>query len=127
MSRPTDYQIEVVVIAHFMPEQSQPMDKKFYFAYDVKICNSGSVAAKLLSRHWFIVDGAGKMQEVQGLGVVGEQPYLKPGESFTYTSNVLIPTPVGSMYGNYEMLADDGTLFMAEIKAFTLAVPGVLH
>src|SRR3989338_9696785 len=123
MNTPLSYQIEVKVVAHFMPEQSIPVEKKFYFAYEVHISNIGVVEAKLVSRHWFIVDGGGKMQEVQGLGVVGEQPYLKPGESFTYTSNVLIPTPVGSMYGNYEMLADNGMLFMAEIKPFTLAMP----
>ncbi len=127
MSLPKSYCIEVSVVAHFVPEQSSIIEKKFYFAYDVKIVNAGTVSAKLLSRHWFIVEGSGKIEEVQGIGVVGEQPYLAPGESFEYTSYAVIPTPVGSMYGTYEMIADDGTLFMAEIKPFRLAVPGVLH
>lgn len=119
--------IEVYVVAYFMPEQSTLIEKKFCFSYDVRIVNVGSIAAKLLSRHWFIVDGSGQIEEVQGIGVVGEQPYLQPGTGFDYTSYVVIPTPVGSMYGTYEMIADDGTLFMAEIKPFRLAIPGILH
>jgi ApaG protein len=127
MGESTKYYIEVIAEAHFVPEQSTLIEKKFYFAYDIQIINKGSMPAKLLSRHWFIVDGSGQAEEVQGVGVVGEQPYLQPGESFEYTSYSIINTPVGSMYGTYEMLADDGTLFMAEIKPFRLAVPGALH
>lgn len=121
------YQIEVKVVSHFVPEQSSVVESKYYFAYRIEIVNTGTIAAKLLSRHWFIVDGGGTMREVQGLGVVGEQPYLMPGDKFQYTSNVIIPTSVGSMHGAYEMLADDGTPFLAPIEAFRLAVPGAFH
>ena len=121
------HQIEVSVSTYYIAEHSSQIENKYYFTYHIEIINTGDIAAKLLSRHWFIVDGTGLVKEVQGLGVVGEQPYLEPGGRFQYTSNVTIPTPVGSMYGAYEMLADDGTPFLAEIKAFRLAVPGAFH
>jgi ApaG protein len=93
----------------------------------VTIENRGTEAAQLLDRHWVITDTNGKVQEVRGEGVVGEKPYLKPGQSFRYTSGTLLETPVGSMYGSYGMIADDGTRFDAEIPPFSLAIPKTLH
>lgn len=122
MPRPDSvhHQIEVSVLTKHLPEQSEPDAKRYTFAYTVRIYNTGRVAARLLNRHWVISDGDGRVQEVRGAGVVGEQPHLKPGESFQYTSGTVIETPVGSMRGTYEMVADDGTRFKAQIPAFSL-------
>ena len=122
-----EHNIEVSVAVTFIPENSNTQDNTFYFSYAVRIKNTGPVAAKLLGRHWFIVDGAGHTAEVRGRGVVGEQPYLAPGEFFEYTSYVILSSLVGSMYGSYELIDEVGSLFFAEIKPFSLAVPGVLH
>jgi ApaG protein len=111
----------------FIQNQSDPDSRRFVFAYTITITNSGEVPAKLLTRHWIITDADGRKQEVRGEGVVGEHPHLKPGESFRYTSGAAIETPVGSMEGSYQMLADDGHHFDAPISPFTLAVPGTLH
>ena len=97
------------------------------FAYTITIRNEGTVPARLLSRHWIITDANGKVQEVVGDGVVGEQPHLEPGEGFRYSSGAILETPVGSMQGRYRMVADDGEHFDAPIAPFTLAVPGLLH
>jgi len=121
------YQIEVSVQSDYLPEQSQPGDQRFVFAYTVTIRNKGLAAARLLNRHWIIADANGKVQEVRGEGVVGEQPHLNPGESYRYTSGTVLETPVGSMHGSYEMLADDGTRFDADIHPFSLATPTSLH
>jgi ApaG protein len=121
------YQVLVNVKAGYLAEQSNPEDQRYVFAYTVTIENAGSEPARLLHRRWIIADANGKIQEVRGKGVVGEQPYLKPGESFRYTSGTVIETPIGSMHGCYEMRADDGTLFEAEIRPFSLATPGSLH
>lgn len=117
----------VTVETAFIPEQSDPQQDRYVFAYTVTITNTGSTAAQLVSRHWVITDAANKVQEVRGLGVVGEQPLLKPGERFEYTSGTAINTPVGTMYGSYQMVAEDGEHFDAEIPLFTLAMPRVLH
>lgn len=122
-----DYSISVKVITHFVEEQSVPELNRYVFAYTIRIRNQGSVAAKLLTRHWVITDANGKIEEVIGEGVVGKQPYLNPGEEFQYTSGAVLETPVGTMQGRYKMLANDGNRFEAEIPAFTLAVPRVLH
>jgi ApaG protein len=121
------YQIQVSVSTDFLPEQSQPSADRYVFAYTVTIENTGLTPARLLNRHWVIADAEGNVQEVRGRGVVGEQPHLKPGESFRYTSGTVIGTPVGSMHGSYEMEADDGTRFEAPIPAFSLAMPMSLH
>jgi ApaG protein len=121
------YHITVSTQTQFVPEQSDENLNRFVFAYTITITNSGQVPAQLISRHWQITDAHDKMQEVRGLGVVGEQPFLKPGESFEYTSGTSIATPVGSMKGSYQMVAEDGTPFEAEIPEFILAVPRVLH
>ena len=119
--------IEVDVRSRFLPEQSLPEDHRFVFAYTIRIHNSGSVPARLISRHWLITDDNGKVVEVRGEGVVGEQPWLRPGEDFEYTSGAVLETSGGSMQGSYQMLADDGTEFEAEIAPFILAVPRTLH
>lgn len=127
MSNQSEYRIQINVETAYIEGQSTPEQNRYVFAYTITIRNSGSVAAKLLTRHWLITDANGKVQEVRGEGVVGEQPHLRPGESFQYTSGTMIETPVGSMRGSYQMLADDGTRFDAEIRPFSLSVPRTLH
>ena len=123
----TDYKIEIAVETSFVDEQSEPDEDRFVFAYTITIRNKGTVAARLLTRHWTITDANGHVQEVRGEGVVGEQPHLQPGEGFRYTSAAMIETPVGSMHGSYQMLADDGFHFEADIPAFSLSIPHTLH
>jgi ApaG protein len=127
MSGHDKHSIEVAVRTAFVPAQSSPENNRYVFAYTITITNSGTVPAKLLTRHWVITDANEKTQEVRGEGVVGEQPYLVPGMSFEYTSGTILETPVGVMRGTYQMVADDGTRFDAEIPAFTLSVPRTLH
>jgi ApaG protein len=127
MAGQSDNRITVDVDTRYVEEQSDPDESRFVFAYTVTIRNRGAVAARLLGRHWFITDANGKVQEVRGEGVVGEQPHLMPGQGFRYTSGAVLETPVGSMHGSYRMLADNGVSFDAEIPAFTLAIPGKIH
>ncbi len=119
--------IDVQVETNYMDSQSQPDEKRFVFSYTVTIRNEGSAPARLLNRHWIITDANGKVQEVRGEGVVGEQPHLKPGETFRYTSGTVLDTPVGSMQGTYDMVDNLGNHFDAMIPAFSLARPGSLH
>jgi ApaG protein len=119
--------IEVEVETSYLPDQSDPEVPRFVFAYTITIRNTGPVAATLLTRHWVITDGNGKVREVAGQGVVGEQPWIAPGRAHRYSSGAVIETPVGTMEGSYEMLDDNGVSFPADIPAFRLAVPGVLH
>ncbi len=121
------YRIDVRVKTAFVEAQSDPLADRYVFAYTVTIVNAGTVAAQLLTRHWIITDANEKVQEVQGEGVVGEQPHLAPGTSFQYTSGAVLETPVGTMGGSYQMIAEDGTEFDAEIPVFTLSVPRTLH
>jgi ApaG protein len=121
------YHISVSVNTAYLPEQSDPSSDRYVFAYTVTISNTGTVAAQLISRHWVINDAENVTQEVNGLGVVGEQPLLQPGESFEYTSGTAMATPVGTMLGAYQMVAEDGKKFDAEIPPFTLSMPRVLH
>jgi ApaG protein len=121
------HRIAVSVKTSYVPAQSAPDSNRFVFAYTITITNEGSVPAKLVTRHWVITDANNKTQEVKGSGVVGQQPHLRPGMSFEYTSGTVLETPVGVMQGSYQMIADDGTHFDAEIPAFTLSVPRVLH
>src|SRR5574340_57493 len=127
MNNPTSNSIRVDVETAFVPAQSDPAQNRFAFAYTITIRNEGSVPAKLLTRHWLITDANGKVQEVVGEGVVGEQPHLQPGQGFRYSSGAILETPVGSMQGRYRMLGDDGEQFDAPIAPFRLAMPGVLH
>lgn len=127
MSAPDKYRIEIIPTPQFIPEQSDPDDNRYVFAYTIAIRNVGSVPAQLVSRHWIITDANDQVQEVRGLGVVGKQPLLQPGERFEYTSGSSLTTPVGTMKGSYQMVAEDGTHFDAEIPEFVLAIPRALH
>ena len=119
--------IKVDVATEFLPDQSEPAAGRFVFSYTITITNTGSVAAQLISRHWIITDADGKVQEVRGLGVVGYQPLLKPGEHFAYTSGSALATSIGTMKGSYQMVAEDGAPFEAPIPEFVLSVPRTLH
>ena len=123
----TDYTIKVAAQAFYLDEQSDPAHDRYVFAYTVVIQNHGNIPAKLLSRHWIITATNGRIEEVRGDGVVGEQPYLRPGEGFQYTSGAVLETAVGSMKGSYQMLADDGVTFDADIPPFVLSIPRTLH
>ncbi len=126
MSKPV-YAFDIEITTRFLDEQSRPAEDRYVFAYTISIRNTGDVPARLLDRHWIISDANGRVEEVRGDGVVGEQPLLQPGEHFEYTSGAVLETSVGTMQGSYGMLADDGTRFEAPIPAFTLAVPRTLH
>lgn len=121
------HQINVNAVAEYLADQSRPDDGQYVFAYHITLINAGTVTAQLLSRHWIITDGNGKIQEVKGQGVVGEQPVLKPGQAFRYTSGCVLETPVGTMQGSYQMVAEDGETFDAAIAPFMLAMPHALH
>ena len=125
MEKSENHSIDVSVDSAFI--EADERQNRFVFAYTVTIHNTGLVPARLMTRHWIITDSNGKTQEVKGEGVVGEQPYLRPGEAFQYTSGTMLETPVGTMQGSYQMITDDGTKFDAEINPFTLAAPRVLH
>jgi ApaG protein len=129
MQQPTtpSYAIDVQVDPHFLADQSEPDAGRYVFAYTIRLHNRGSVAARLLARHWSITDGNGHTEEVHGDGVVGEQPWLEPGEDYQYTSGVVLETGDGAMQGRYDMLAADGTRFDAPIAPFLLTVPRTLH
>lgn len=119
--------IKVDVATRFLDEQSVPDDNRYVFAYTIRIRNAGPASAQLVARHWLITDANGKVQEVRGEGVVGEQPLLRPGDEFQYTSGAVLETSVGTMQGSYEMLCEDGSRFDAPIAAFTLSIPRTLH
>ena len=121
------YEFTVTVLPRFLPEQSDPDNDKYLFAYTIRIVNSGQTAAQLISRHWIITDANQHVEEVRGPGVVGEQPRLAPGEAFEYTSGCPLPTSFGSMRGSYQCVAEDGTSFEVPIPEFLLSVPRTLH
>ena len=127
MAESKRYEVAVSAVPQYIAEQSDPANDGYIFSYTITIENVGTVPAQLISRHWIITDATGEVQEVRGLGVVGHQPLLQPGEKFEYTSGCQLETPVGTMRGSYQMTAVDGTQFDAEIREFTLAVPRVLH
>jgi ApaG protein len=127
MAQEKRYEITVLPVARYVPEQSDDKAGRYVFAYTITIRNTGSASAQLISRHWIITDSQGLVQEVRGLGVVGLQPVLRPGEQHEYSSGTAIATPVGTMRGSYQMVAEDGTRFEADIPEFTLSVPRVLH
>ncbi len=122
-----NYEIRIQVATHYVDDQSEPDIDRYVFAYTITIENLSELPAQLLSRHWVITDANGKVQEVSGDGVVGEQPKLGPGETYRYSSGAVLETPVGAMQGRYRMQAGDGIDFDAPIPPFTLAVPGMLH
>ena len=121
------HSIEVEAEPAYIAVQSDPDENRYVFSYTITIRNTGDIAVRLLSRHWIITNANGEVQEVRGDGVVGDQPHLKPGEGYQYTSGSIMETPVGSMRGSYQMVTDDGTEFDATIPTFTLAVPGTLN
>jgi ApaG protein len=127
MNETSDYALEISIATQFLDEQSDPEADRYAFAYTIRIRNLGRLPAQLLNRHWIITDANGKVEEVRGEGVVGEQPRLEPGEQFTYTSGAVLGTSVGTMEGSYDMAGDDGTRFDAPIPPFTLSVPRTLH
>lgn len=127
MAEHKKYDITVTARTTHIPGQSDEANNRYVFAYTITIVNSGSIAARLVSRHWIISDAENHTQEVRGLGVVGEQPLLKPQQSYEYTSATAIATPVGTMRGSYQMVAEDGVTFEAPIPQFTLSAPRVLH
>jgi ApaG protein len=122
-----EYAIEVKAQSYYVEAQSNPHNHRYVFAYTIVIHNIGLLPAKLLSRHWIITDADGKVQEVTGAGVVGEQPYLRPGERFEYTSAAMLETPLGTMQGSYQMRGDNGDIFETPIAPFRLALPYILH
>jgi ApaG protein len=121
------HHIRVDVETSYLADQSNPGDHRYVFSYTITIRNEGSAPARLVTRHWIITDSNGKVQEVRGEGVVGEQPHLKPGQGFRYSSGAVLETPVGAMQGSYQMVTDDGEEFDAPIAAFRLAMPGLLQ
>lgn len=127
MADETRYEMRIEPVVSYVADQSDPSRHQYVFAYTIRITNVGTVAAKLVSRHWIITDGEHRVQEVRGEGVVGQQPVIGPGDSFEYSSGASIATPVGTMRGSYRMLAADGREFDAPIETFTLSVPRTLH
>lgn len=127
MTDTPDHAFAIDIATSYLDEQSEPDENRYVFAYTIQIRNTGRVPAQLLGRHWVITDADGTVEEVTGEGVVGEQPWLRPGEAFQYTSGAVLKTGLGTMQGRYDMLADDGTRFDAPIPAFTLSMPRTLH
>ncbi len=127
MTKPVRTDIEVRVRTQYIANQSDPDDDRYVFAYTITIENQNAPVSQLLNRHWIITDATGGVEEVQGEGVVGQQPVLKAGESFEYTSGAILKTPVGSMHGTYEFKDETGNLFDVEIPAFSLNVPHMVH
>jgi len=127
MAESKRYEVTVVPKSTYVEDQSDPAKNQYVFAYTITLTNTGNVPVQLVSRHWVITDANSKVIEVKGLGVVGQQPQLKPGESFEYTSGTHLETAVGTMRGTYQMVAEDGKEFDAPIPPFTLSVPRVLH
>jgi len=127
MNRDMLNHIDVIVDTNYIEDQSRPDENQYVFAYTITLFNKGNQSAQLHSRHWIITDANGQTQEVRGEGVVGEKPFLKSGEEYQYTSGAIIETPVGSMRGSYQMVAEDGTKFDANIPVFTLSMPNILH
>ena len=127
MAQEKQYRVAVSATTQYIAEQSDEAAGRYVFAYTIKIQNGGNVAAQLISRHWVITDSEHQVQEVKGAGVIGQQPLLRPGESFEYTSGTSLQTAVGTMRGTYQMVAEDGHAFNADIPLFTLSVPRILH
>ncbi len=119
--------VDVIVNTNYIENQSIPENNQYVFSYTITLHNTGNQAAQLESRHWVITDANGQTQEVRGEGVIGEKPLLQSGDEYRYTSGAVIKTPVGSMRGSYQMIAEDGTKFDAAIPVFTLSIPNILH
>ena len=120
----TTKSVRVTVQPHYMADRSDPMEPRFFWTYTVEIANSGPAPVQILGRHWVITDQNGRREDVRGVGVVGEQPVIEPGSSFTYTSGCPLPTPSGTMVGTYQAVDDGGAHFSVAIPAFSLDIPG---
>ncbi len=127
MGEAKKYEIRVDVVTSYLEDRSEPAANRYVFSYAMTITNVGTVPAQLISRHWVITDADGRVQEVRGLGVVGHQPLLRPGEKFEYASGCALEAPVGTMKGSYQMVAEDGTQFDAPVAEFVLSMPRTLH
>ena len=127
MENTATHKIQIAALVRHLAEQSDEAENRFVFSYTITVTNNGQGTVQLLSRHWIITDSNNQVQEVRGQGVVGEQPVIKPGQSFEYTSGTVLSTPVGTMTGSYQLVAEDGTKFDAPIPKFVLSVPRVLH
>lgn len=127
MDKPSTHPIQIEALVKHLAEQSDEGDNRYVFSYTITLTNNGEDTVQLLSRHWIITDSNNHVQEVRGQGVVGEQPVLRPGQSFAYTSGTVLATPVGTMTGSYQMVTEDGAKFDAPIPQFVLSVPRVLH
>ena len=127
MENEDKYRLNITTQVNYLAEQSDEAENRFVFSYTITLTNTGEIPVQLISRHWIITDANNDVQEVRGQGVVGEQPILKPRQSFEYTSGTVISTQVGTMSGSYQMVAEDGTRFNAPISSFVLSVPRVLH
>jgi ApaG protein len=126
----TTKSVRVTVEPHYLEERSEPAERRFFWAYTIEIANSGPAPVQILARHWIITDANGRREEVRGMGVVGEQPLIAPGSSFTYTSGCPLTTPSGTMVGTYQAIDDDGEIFTVAIPAFSLDMPDakpILH
>ncbi len=121
------YDFKIDVQTDYLSTRSDPETDQFVFSYTISILNTGNIAAQLISRHWFVTNGNGEVKEISGLGVIGEQPTIQPGQSYCYTSGAMLSTPLGTMHGTYQMLANDGHLFDVLIPAFRLAVPELVN
>ena len=124
---PPAFDIKIEVISDYQQQESDPQQQRFVFTYEITIINRGFLALRLMSRHWIITDGNQQVLEISGEGVVGQQPLITPGESYCYTSGVVIETPMGSMEGSYQMISEEGQTYTAEIPTFSLIVPGMIH
>ena len=125
MSAPPN--IEIKVVTQYVEDQSEPREERFVFAYHIQITNVSGKTCQLMSRHWLINDGTGGVEEVRGEGVVGKQPRLEQGQTFSYTSGAILKTPVGTMHGEYEFIDEDGETFVVDIPMFSLSVPNIVH
>ncbi|NVK23162.1 MAG: Co2+/Mg2+ efflux protein ApaG [Kangiellaceae bacterium] len=122
-----EYKFQITVKTQYIAEQSEPENERFVFGYTIRIANIGDLGAKLSSRHWVITDANGEITEVKGQGVVGEQPFIEPGNTYEYSSGAVLTTPIGTMQGSYSMQGQNGTEFKTPIPVFSLATPGILH
>lgn len=127
MSQTLTRGVQIDVQPEYLPRESDPDAQRYLFAYHIRILNQAELPVQLISRHWIITDGNGRVEEVRGLGVVGQQPFLMPGQEFSYTSACPLNTPIGTMQGSFQMVTDSGEMFEAEIRPFRLAVPGGVH
>jgi len=127
MNKEVEHDFEIKADPQYLPGESDPNARRWVFAYTIRIRNTGTTPAQLRNRHWVITNADGKRHEVRGKGVIGEEPFIGPGDSFRYTSAAVLETPVGTMHGDYEFEADDGERFLVPMPVFSLSVPNLVH